>query len=712
VIKQNSSFAIVIDLETFNHTKDAVYAYRDAVEKDGLSAYILVFNNETADAIKNKIRELYYRKPSIEGVVFIGDVPIPMIRDAQHMSSAFKMDQSADWFDSSIPSDRFYEDFDLKFDFIKTDSLHKLCYYYSLRNDSPQKINKEIYSGRIKSPYNDPAENYKQISDYLYKAVRLKSQPDAFDNALIFAGHGYHSESLVTWADEYTALREQLPQLFLPGGRLRYLYHSSDPNMKNILMRELENKDLDFAMFHAHGDVAMQYLVAYPTPGTLQENAAYIQYYLRDRLRYAKKKNKNLEEEKNSYKVKYNIPEDWFAGAFTDSVNSADSILNHKMDLYSDDLSQFTPQAKFVIFDECFNGSFHQENNISSRYIFGKGNTVSAFANSVNVLQDLWADELLGTLNNGMRIGQLHKIKSKYLENHIIGDPTFHFKSNGDLNLSEIINSNDESDWKKLLDNSNSEIRCLALLKLFNITGKQFESGLVKIFENDKSDNVRFQALSCLAALNSDTFKSILPLAANDPFEFIRRKALMFMSKISDNKYIPVLIDRMMTDPSPRIMFNAKQGLGNFDQDSVITQLNKYLDNLPKYMRNETNEKALKDSFVRIKEWLFNDILKKVWSDKVKTERRLSEIRTFRNYNFNQSVPELSKFIGDKSQPEQLRVAAIEALGWYTYNYQKRDILSAVEKVAGDNSNPSSVVREADKTKRRLTEGCNVSLTP
>ena len=33
---------------------------------------------------------------------------------------------------SSVPSDRFYDDFDLKFDFLKQDSLNPLMFYYKM----------------------------------------------------------------------------------------------------------------------------------------------------------------------------------------------------------------------------------------------------------------------------------------------------------------------------------------------------------------------------------------------------------------------------------------------------------------------------------------------------------------------------------------------------------------------------------------------------
>lgn len=39
--------------------------------------------------------------------MFVGDVPVAMVRKAQHLTSAFKMDEEHDWFESSVPSDRF-----------------------------------------------------------------------------------------------------------------------------------------------------------------------------------------------------------------------------------------------------------------------------------------------------------------------------------------------------------------------------------------------------------------------------------------------------------------------------------------------------------------------------------------------------------------------------------------------------------------------------
>ena len=85
------------------------------------------------------------------------------------------MDQDAySYYESSVPSDRFYDDFDLKFRFLHRDSTHQHLYYYWLTGDSPQRISCDIYSGRIRSTAKGEA-GFTQIRNYLKKVVKERS---------------------------------------------------------------------------------------------------------------------------------------------------------------------------------------------------------------------------------------------------------------------------------------------------------------------------------------------------------------------------------------------------------------------------------------------------------------------------------------------------------------------------------------------------------
>ena len=225
----SSTFAIFIDSDSYEHCEDAVIKYRDMLEKEGLPAYILVADWESPEHVKFFLEKYYYEQ-ALEGAVFIGDIPIPMVRRAQHLTSAFKMDESAPMHDSSVPSDRFYDDFNLKFNFICRDTVNTNLFYYNLAGDGPQKIHCNIYTGRIK-PTREGEEGYRQINDYLNKVVAERQNVNYLDKVASYAGHGSFSNSLSAWKDESVTLREQMPDCFKGADGARFYMFYMYPYM-------------------------------------------------------------------------------------------------------------------------------------------------------------------------------------------------------------------------------------------------------------------------------------------------------------------------------------------------------------------------------------------------------------------------------------------------------------------------------------------------
>lgn len=109
-------------------------------------------------------------------------------------------------------------------------------------------------------------------------------------------------------------------------------------------------------------------------------------------------------------------------------TRAADSLYLWDLDLYLSDFGRYKPECRVVSLDACFNGSFHRDSSIANAYIFSPGRTVAVLANSVNVLQDKWVDRYVGLTGLGMSVGNLAKY-APYLEQHLIGDPTFRFAS-------------------------------------------------------------------------------------------------------------------------------------------------------------------------------------------------------------------------------------------------------------------------------------------
>ncbi len=175
-------FAIIVDKESYEQARTEIDAYSNVLNEEGLNTVLIVKDYILPDSLKADLLSLYQSPNPIEGAVFIGDIPIAMVVDAQHMTSAFKMDQKRFGLETAnVPTDRFYDDFELQFDYIKQDTSDFLKHYYSLNYDSPQIISPDIYSGRIKMP--EVKNKYELLKKYLTKVVeehRAENKLDQF----------------------------------------------------------------------------------------------------------------------------------------------------------------------------------------------------------------------------------------------------------------------------------------------------------------------------------------------------------------------------------------------------------------------------------------------------------------------------------------------------------------------------------------------------
>jgi hypothetical protein len=705
-IDSPTAFAVITDDATYARCDAAIGDYAASIQETGLGVYIVAENWEQPRDVRATISTLLKSDPPIEGFVLVGDVPIAMIRDGQHLTSAFKMDQVRyPIFRSSVPSDRYYDDLDLVFEYLGPDTSRPLVHYFSLAAASPQTIERELYSGRIRPPTHGD-DKYDEISSFLHKAAAAKRAPDKLDDMLVFTGHGYYSEALTAWADEQIALREQFPRLFVPGGTLTYLRFDMSREMKEIVMLELVRESLDFALFHAHGSVDMQYLIGYPVPRNAGENVESIRMFLRSKLRTFKRWGRDIDEAKQYYIDQYGVTEEWFEGAFEDSSIAADSIVEYKLDLYARDVDAIEPGAEFVIFDECFNGSFHREGYIAGSYLFGDGATVAAYANSVNCLQDKWADKDLGLLARGVSVGEAHK-SWNYLENHVLGDPTFFFAPSAGERLS----LPDEEEVVLRLGADDPNLRAHAVSTLSRGAGG-FSDEALRRFETEESFVVRLALLDALAYARDVNLERVLPIAARDPYEFIRRKAVELMGQIGDPKFVPVLIDAVMNDPSKRVSFNGRNALSVMPFDSVIGAMKRYIDSAPEFLDKAALHETMDAKFERDRAWLWEELLPEINDDTLALKKRIGAVRTLRNYRFVEGIDEIIKVALDSEQPDELRVAILEALGWYVYSFKRENIVNACDQIIARADAPESVRNEAIKTKARIVEGPNVPLTP
>jgi HEAT repeat protein len=561
-----------------------------------------------------------------------------------------------------------------------------------------------IYTGRIKPPVEKGKDKYAMIRAYLKKAVAAKQENNKLNQAFVSTGHGYNSESLDAWANEQLALREQFPNLFLPGNSFKGFNYRMTTHMKFNLLSEVQREDLDMAVFHDHGDEETQLISGYPDASNPDPSLENIKRYLRSKVQAAARKKGDVAKVKEGFTQRLGVPAAWMDDALRDSVILADSTFDANGNINMADLRNLRPSARFVMVDACFTGSFHLDEYLAGYYPFGEGKTVVAMANSIGVLQDIWPDEMLGLLQHGVRGGNWLK-QVAYLESHLIGDPSFSFTPAGtdyDLNNHMVNSRNNAAVWEKLLLVNDADIRSLSLEKLFTIKKSSFSAQLKKAYFSQPYMTTRMEALKLLNRLNNEDYITVLKAAVNDPYEFIRRQAAYYIGDNGSNALIPALLDLAITDRySRRVSSRISNVLDFMDTTAVLAAIN------PKISQYQylADAPAVKADLLKNEQYAALKIEKdtKLLLDKKESvkERRFN-ITTLRNYTYHGIVPQVSAMILDTTDDLQLRLAALEALSWFTHSYQRPLILRTCEQVMQQPGVSAELKAQATRTRNIL----------
>ena len=697
-------FAIVVDPKSYQEAKTEITDYAAAIERtQGLKIYYIVDRWGVPDSIRHELHRLYTQpKHPIEGAVFLGDIPVPMIRDGQHLTSAFKMDQKHPRKASSIPSDRFYDDFDLKFTYLdkETDAPY---FYYSLTAESAQALQPELYTGRVRPTDCNGTSRYDKLRSYLKKATAAKAEQNPLDQLFFFGGHGYISESMTARMDEKVGLYEHFPWLKCQRNGVSYIDHSMEDQVKFRVMNEVMRPELDLALLHHHGAWDTQYLSGMPKLDNAEKAKAFIQSYSRSKIREAKDRGKEVEETLAKYAKRFDVPTSWFADTFQPDVMKQDSLDSYNMDINLADfaLYGYQPNSRVVILDACFCGSFHRDDCMANEYIFSPGKTVAVVANTVNALQDKWSDKLIGLLGLGMNVGQLSRY-STYLENHTLGDPTFRFTSHdASIDVQQLLAIQTPEVWNKMLKTTHyPELQVLALEELAH-AGEISTGTLLHIFRHSDDAIVRVQALVLLSEKGGPDFLEAIRLACDDSYELVQRFGIRFLARCGDESLIPSLIRIAIQNNLPeRVNFNTVSALTMFPTEKLLAEFDKqFNDPSLRYIDKEKVGCDIRRSIEKSSPRWALECDKIVAKDTKEKTRRLN-IRSLRNYCPHYKVPMLLDYLDTCDADSQ--VMLLEALGWQTYSYQKTAIIQKCQQMSQNLSLPTAVRKEALKTANRL----------
>lgn len=673
-----TSFAIITDSRTYENCSAEILQYREVLESEGLGTYIVYADWTSPDQVRETVLKLSRRKPALEGIVLLGDIPIVMVREAQYLTTAFKMNEAL-WpeFESSVASDRFYDDFDLKFDFIKRDSLRNDVFYYRLSEQGSQTLRPDIYSARMKVPGVMEGDRYEIMRSYLKKVCEAHRNPGTLDRMRYFAGHGYNSDCLTLWRQKPLAFRENFPFCFASSDANSFLNFRQEDVMKYRLFTELQRNGTDFFMFSEHGAYDTQYINGNSRAEGLEECVSRLKGKVASMFR---KYRGTPDEEPFIHEVLDSLfhldramlsDSSLAAFALRDSVRAAD------VDISLKDIMSVRSNPRVIVFNACYNGSFHREDGyVAGCHVFGQGDCIVAQGNTVNVLQDKWEDKLLGYLSIGERVGMWQK-EQPYLESHLIGDPTFRFLPHNEterealesLHRNLTSQKQDAGYWKSLLDSDIPVLRSAAVTRLASDPANS--ARIFEVFTGDPAVTVRLHALNALASLKDGNLRKAVEKGLEDGSEGIVRTSCRLASAMGDTTLIPALRKASARMDMVRV--------SDFVAPDAIAIL--------------SGEKGRGQVAAA--------------SDKSLTEKkRMNAVRSFRNDRLAAAVPVLLSIAGSDDESVSLRKASCEALGWYSQNVAAARIaeeLSSMLRKDGDRI-PEAVGKEMIKTVKRLTE--------
>lgn len=715
--KFDTRFLVVIDSRSFQQASDEIMAYKNVLEEQGLGVVVMVGDWNSPDDLRSEIVKVYRKKPVMEGAVFIGDIPVVRVRNFQHATTAFKMNEKDFPIEeSSVTSDRFYDDLDLQFEFISVDEKNPRHFYYKLREDSPQVIESDFYSARMMPPSDMGTDVYELLRKYLRKVVEAHKEVNYADNIKFFNGHGYNSDCLTVWQNQPFVMREQFPEAFRSSRGNAFYNFRQDPIMKYNLFERLQTPGTDLFVFHEHGAFDIQYINGeYPAPNIIGMNKEGIYgpmevLSISLRNRYRRYNGERRESFAQSTIKEYNLSPDFYSRELMDSTRSNDSIFSADVNISLADLRSINPQPRITIFDACYNGSFHQPGYVAGYHIFSDGNTVVTQGNTVNVLQDKWSMELIGMIAEGARIGFWQK-EFQYLESHLIGDPTFRLTPRsvtGDrareaaaLNKHLALNRGNNKVWLAYLKSDNPNLQAIALKQLSRKKPDNYDDMLLRYLKESPSYSVRMQALQRIIYSSGKNLTEALLLALNDPYELIRRNGARFAGYSGDERLIEPLVHAVLfSNESQRVQYAAQNSLPMFDLGKISSEITRQTTG--SHLQNPSDAAAQAISYFSAQKARYDKYLIVIQDKTAEQPDRISAIRFLRNYNNHLQVADLLEVLKDNSDDTEVRIVLAEALGWFRWSVKKEQILEVLKAIRKDRQTPKELRDEVDQSILRL----------
>lgn len=381
-----------------------------------------------------------------------------------------------------------------------------------------------------------------------------------------------------------------------------------------------------------------------------------------------------------------------------------DSIADLRTGIILEEVEAIAPNARFVVFDACYNGDYREDDFIAGHYIMAPGRCVTTFANSVNVLQDKSAFDLLGLLGEGLRIGAWAK-NIHILESHVIGDPTYRFKAaHPELDINSMALKRNNGFWLGQLDNAIPDIQNLAMIRLWENDYPQLPAILLDKCSESPYSVRALQRLPAARVAQRPRIQAgadagrLRPLRVPAPYRrhthgTYRRRGVHLRAH-----------RRICQGPQCRPhRFQHQRG------DPLLRQTASRKGNRDLFRRQEFlpcpgGETGAARQTHRAQRALARRVLDagRFSTPQGKPRWRQARISFLKNRPYHQHVTEYLTLLGDEQVPEILRVRMAEALAWFNLSVRRHEIADAGRKLLARGNCSPELAKEVQRMINRV----------
>ena len=177
----------------------------------------------------------------------------------------------------------------------------------------------------------------------------------------------------------------------------------------------------------------------------------------------------------------------------------------------------------------------------------------------------------------------------------------------------------------------------------------------------------------------------------------VERTALNYLGKSGDTRLIPVLADKLLDiNTSPRCAFSIINALSFYSSTVLLPAFDSAFATKAPYYVERDKLKARLEGVIKANADKWQEGIVTILDEQAPLKKRLSAIRTTRNYCPHASIPNLIA-CAETTREEAVKVALLESLGWRYHSVYVPQILAFAKRCIENSALSTAAKEEAQR---------------